>query len=110
MKPLLSCLTLASALLWGTAAHAASCEALSSEIEAKIRGGGLTNFTLTTVDAQAPASGKVVGTCDLGSKKIIYTPQANPAGPAPTQSPSPQPILTECRNGSVSMGGGCPAD
>ena len=33
---------------------------------------GVTQFTLTIVDKTAPDDGKVVGTCEGGSKKILY--------------------------------------
>lgn len=48
------------------------CEELKSEIETKIKNNGVTVFTLTIVDKDAPADGKVVGTCDGGTKKIVY--------------------------------------
>ena len=93
------------------AAHAAgsSCDALMSEIEAKIRVGGVTQFLLTTVDVNAQVEGRVVGTCELGTKKIVYVPAAaGAAAPArPAAKPGEAPILTECKDGSVSMGGDC---
>jgi len=48
------------------------CEELKSEIEAKIKGNGVKEFTLTIVDKDAAEDGKVVGTCDGGTKKIVY--------------------------------------
>ena len=48
------------------------CEELKTEIEGKIKGNGVKVFTLTIVDKDAAADGKVVGTCDGGSKKIVY--------------------------------------
>lgn len=48
------------------------CEELKSEIEAKIRANGVAEFTLTIVDKDAPEDGKVVGTCEGGTKKIVY--------------------------------------
>ena len=62
------------------------CEDLKSEIEEKIKKNGVQTFTLDVVpkgeaakpDAQkettpgAVAGGKVVGTCDGGTKQIIY--------------------------------------
>lgn len=53
-------------------AQAKSCEELKSEIEAKIRQNGVSEFTLTVVDKDAAEDGKVVGTCGGGTKKIIY--------------------------------------
>ncbi len=46
--------------------------ALKSEIEAKIKNNGVKVFTLTVVDKDAAEDGKVVGTCDGGTNKIVY--------------------------------------
>ena len=48
------------------------CGELKGEIEAKIKKNGVEKFTLDVVDANAQADGKVVGTCDGGTKKIVY--------------------------------------
>jgi Protein of unknown function (DUF1161) len=53
-------------------AQVKSCDELKSEIDAKIKNNGVKVFTLTVMDKDAAADGKVVGTCDGGSKKIIY--------------------------------------
>ena len=53
-------------------AQVKACDELKSEIEAKIKNNGVTVFTLTVVDKDAAADGKVVGTCEGGSKKIVY--------------------------------------
>lgn len=93
-------------------AHAQSnCDTLRAEIEAKIAASGVTNFSVVTVDAAATASGQVVGSCDLGTKKIVYQREGGTASPPPasTSAPAPrgEPLLTECKDGSVSMGGSC---
>lgn len=88
----------------GSASGASSCDAILSQIDAKIRASGVTRFTLTTVDADAPVVDKVVGTCDLGTKKIVYAQTDVPASPP---QPRSEPILTECKDGSVSVGGDC---
>ena len=49
-----------------------SCDELKAEIEAKIKKNGVEKFSLDVVDADKSAEGKVVGTCDGGSKKIVY--------------------------------------
>ena len=59
----------ASGSLW---AQAKPCEELKGEIEAKIKKNGVEKFTLDIVEADKQAEGKVVGTCDGGSKKIVY--------------------------------------
>ena len=48
------------------------CNELKGEIDAKIKKNGVEKFSLDIVDADAQADGKVVGTCDGGTKKIIY--------------------------------------
>lgn len=48
------------------------CDELKGEIEAKIKKNGVEKFTLDIVDKDAQADGKVVGTCDGGTKKIVY--------------------------------------
>ncbi len=49
-----------------------ACEELKAEIDAKIRKNGVEMFTLDIVDMDAQAEGKVVGTCDGNTKKIVY--------------------------------------
>ena len=75
-----------------------ACEELKSEIEAKIQAKGVTAFTLDIVPNEEvkEGNGKVVGTCDGSTKKIIYmrgaseAPAAAPA-PAPAAAPASQP-------------------
>lgn len=48
------------------------CGELKGEIEAKIKKNGVEKFSLDVLDKDAQADGKVVGTCDGGTKKIVY--------------------------------------
>lgn len=48
------------------------CSELKAEIDAKITRNGVPVFTTTIVDSDAEIDGKVVGTCDGGTKKIVY--------------------------------------
>jgi hypothetical protein len=48
------------------------CGDLKGEIEAKIKKNGVDKFSLDVVDADKQGDGKVVGTCDGGTKKIVY--------------------------------------
>ncbi|RZL89072.1 MAG: DUF1161 domain-containing protein [Variovorax sp.] len=91
------------------ASGAESCEALRAQIESKIAAAGVVQFTVTTVDAAAPADGQVVGSCEFGSKKIVYQRERGPEPDASPARPRPrgEPILTECKDGSVSVGGDC---
>ena len=49
------------------------CEELKSEIEAKIKAKGVTSFTLEIVDKGSAGGKQVVGTCDGGTKEIVYS-------------------------------------
>jgi hypothetical protein len=48
------------------------CNELKGEIEAKIKRNGVEKFSLDIVDVNMQAEGKQVGTCDGGTKKIVY--------------------------------------
>jgi len=52
------------------------CEDLKTEIAAKLDAKGVKSYTLDIVDKDKDAEGKVVGTCEGGSKKIIYSKAA----------------------------------
>jgi len=47
------------------------CEELKGEIEAKIKANGVKVFTLEIVPSDK-ATGEIVGSCDGGTKKIVY--------------------------------------
>jgi hypothetical protein len=49
------------------------CEELKSEIDAKLKDKGVTNYTLEIVPADQIKDQKVVGSCDGGKNKITYT-------------------------------------
>ncbi len=48
------------------------CEELKSEIDAKLQAKGVKSYTLEIVASADVKDEKVVGTCDGGTKKIIY--------------------------------------
>jgi Protein of unknown function (DUF1161) len=48
------------------------CAELKGEIEAKIKKNGVDKFSLDVVEADKQADGKIVGTCEGGTKKIVY--------------------------------------
>ncbi|QBF24468.1 DUF1161 domain-containing protein [Pseudomonas tructae] len=59
--------------LAGTALAAGKpCEELKSEIAAKLDAKGVSGYSLEIVDKGAAADGKVVGSCEGGTKQIIY--------------------------------------
>jgi hypothetical protein len=118
-------LTMASLLMvpvWAQTAAVDNCEPLRERIEANIASKGVTGFSVRVVDANASAPGDQVGTCGNGTRKIMYlkgagaqapvtTPSTDRNTPAATaEKPRPavkEPILTECKDGTVSMGGNC---
>jgi hypothetical protein len=55
-----------------TMAAGKSCDDVKSEIDAKINANGAVSYSLEAVDKGAAADGKVVGTCDGGTKEIVY--------------------------------------
>ena len=53
-------------------AAAKPCEELKTEIAAKLDAKGVSGYTLEIVDTNASTGGQVVGTCEGGSKEIVY--------------------------------------
>ena len=50
------------------------CEELKKEIAAKLDAKGVKNYTLTvTATSDVKEKDTVVGSCDAGTKKIVYT-------------------------------------
>ena len=71
MKKLLLAVGLLS--IAGTALAAGKpCEELKSEIAAKIDAKGATGYSLEVVDKGASTDAKVVGSCEGGTKEIVY--------------------------------------
>ncbi|TWI56575.1 uncharacterized protein DUF1161 [Pseudomonas duriflava] len=61
---------LASTTLW---AAPLPCEQLKKDIEVKIQAAGVTSYTLEIVpNAEVTDSNMVVGSCENGTKKILY--------------------------------------
>ncbi|WP_252272273.1 DUF1161 domain-containing protein [Pseudomonas subflava] len=48
------------------------CEELKSEIDAKLKDKGVAAYTLEVVDKGAAGDKQVVGSCEGGSKEIVY--------------------------------------
>src|SRR5882762_3205243 len=63
------------------------CEELKDEITKKLDAKGVKGYTLDIVAKDKDAEGKVVGTCDGGTKKIIYTKAAVSAEPPAKEPP-----------------------
>lgn len=60
-------------LAGGAAAATKPCEELKAEIEVKIQAAGVTSYTLEIVrNDEVTDPSMVAGSCDGGTKKIIY--------------------------------------
>jgi len=71
MKKLLLAVGLLS--IAGTALAAGKpCEELKSEIAAKIDANGASGYSLEVVDKGASTDAEVVGSCEGGTKEIVY--------------------------------------
>ena len=70
--------------------QAKSCDQLKSDIARKIEANGVKSYSLDVVAKDENAEGKVVGTCEGGTKKIVYTRGApgsqKPASPDAKQN------------------------
>lgn len=68
--------------VFGTApAHARKdCEELKREIAAKIDANGVKAYSLEILAADAATAGKIVGSCEGGSRRIAYQRHALDAG------------------------------
>jgi hypothetical protein len=62
----------ALALASGSALAAKPCEELKGEIAAKLDAKGVKNYTLDIVPNDQVGDQKVVGSCEGGTKKIVY--------------------------------------
>ncbi|RYY01271.1 MAG: DUF1161 domain-containing protein [Gammaproteobacteria bacterium] len=49
-----------------------NCEELKSEIAAKLEAKGVTGYTLEIVPTEEVKDQKVIGSCEAGTKKIVY--------------------------------------
>lgn len=92
------------------------CEQLRTEVMRRYEAGGIVAPELQLLPSSAATTGKVVGSCDLGSRKLVYLGGKSglPSSPAsaPTIAKQPgaaAPVLTECKDGTVSMSGSCKA-
>jgi hypothetical protein len=57
----------------GTALAAGKpCEELKAEIDAKLQAKGATSYSLEVVDKGSVTDRQVVGTCEGGTKEIVY--------------------------------------
>jgi Protein of unknown function (DUF1161) len=65
------------------------CEELKAEIDKKLEAKNVKSYSLEIVDKDKATEGKVVGTCDGGTKKIVYSRTSTPAEPPAKQESKP---------------------
>jgi hypothetical protein len=75
--------------LTSAAAFATPCDQVQAAIDAKIKANGVTNYTLEAIPVAEVKDQKVVGTCEVGAKKIVYTRTSVTAKPTLTVDASP---------------------
>jgi hypothetical protein len=93
-----------ASLLAGSAGAATNCDPLRDQIDAKISAAGVVRYSVTVVDSGDSVTGRIVGSCDLGKKKIVYRQETSAEPQAAARA---EPVLTECREGYVAVGGDC---
>ena len=79
-------------LFVSASAHAQAakpCEELKDEISKKLDAKGVKGYTLEIVAKDKDAEGKIVGACDGGTKKIIYTKTPASAETPAKETPKP---------------------
>lgn len=77
--PVISVFALAALASMPAHADKVDCNTLKQSIEEKMTSHGAKNFKLDVVEAAQTGDGKVVGSCDGGARKIVYTKDAAPA-------------------------------
>jgi len=67
------------------------CEDLKAEIAKKLDAKGVMNYTLTIVDKgkESETPGKIVGSCEGGTKSIVYSKMTAAAEPKPATEKKP---------------------
>jgi len=65
------------------------CEDLKAEIAKKLDDKGVTGYTLDIVDKGKEGDAKVVGSCDGGTKSILYTRGAAASAPKSAETKKP---------------------
>jgi hypothetical protein len=63
------------------------CEELKAEIAKKLEAKEVKAYSLDIVEKDKQAEGQTVGTCDGGTKKIVYRKTSDPTRPAETKKP-----------------------
>lgn len=71
------------------------CEELGAEISAKLDAKGVKNYSLEAVATdKVGADQAVVGSCDAGKSKLVYSRGKASSAPAPAATPTEAPAAT----------------
>jgi Protein of unknown function (DUF1161) len=73
------------------------CEELKSEIAAKLDAKGVKSYSLEIVAKDQDAEGKAVGSCEGGTKKIMYRRTTDPTQ-TPAQTPAATPAKAQAKD------------
>jgi hypothetical protein len=91
-----SSLALSALGLLTTPAHAQTarkdCEALKSEIAARIEANGVQHYQLQIVEPEATGVGRIVGSCNGGTARIAYQRGTPPREPETEASIATTPV------------------
>jgi hypothetical protein len=64
---------LLACMVCGAPAFAKSCEEVKAEIAAKLEAKGVVGYTMEAVPVEQPDERTRIGSCEGGTKKILYT-------------------------------------
>lgn len=73
MKSIKSVAALSLLLAVGTAQARKDCAELQAEIDAQLQAKGVKNYTLEAVATADAGDRQIVGSCDGGTRKLVYT-------------------------------------
>jgi hypothetical protein len=82
-----------------------SCEELKAEIAAKLTAKGVTNYELTVSADAGKTNGKIVGSCEDGSKKIFYSKSVINNSAALAKPAQERRLVAETANPAAGQGG-----
>jgi len=87
MRSLVTVAVLLGVSVAACAQAAKTCEDLKAEIAKKIEANGVKSYSLEIVPAGQvkDGEGKVVGSCEGGAKKIVYSKTTTPAAKPPAE-------------------------
>jgi hypothetical protein len=89
MRSLLTMTVLLFVSVSASAQAAKPCEDLKAEIAKKVEANSVKSYSLEVVAKDKEVEGKVVGTCEGGTKKIVYRRTSTPPQTPATEASKP---------------------